>query len=375
MAGARFGELVDGNDVRFLHDGEQCFPSMLQAIAGAESEVLLEMYWFDSDATGKRFADALSDRARAGVRVRVIYDAVGSLGVDRDMFEAMRGAGCKVFEYHPVAPWRRRFRLGKINNRDHRKMLIVDGCVGFTGGVNLANPWAPRAEGGLGFRDDMIRVEGPAVADMRALFYRTYRTFHGIDEEARLPSPKPSGALAVAVHANDHFRERRRIHRVYLSEIQRAKREILIVNAYFVPDRLVRRALLGARQRGVNVRVLLPIESDVVAVRYATRRLYSWMLKRGIEIYEWGESVLHSKTAVIDGEWCTVGTHNFDYLSWAYNLEVNIAIRDRRVSQVLLERIERDFAASVPVSRKQWRARPLLERLLEELFYRLRRFL
>lgn len=369
------GGLVDGNDVRFLHDGDECFPAMLADIASAQREVLLEMYWFDSDATGRRFADALSDQARAGVRVHVIYDAFGSIEANPSMFAAMRAAGCHVFEYHPVMPWRSHFRIGKINNRNHRKMLIVDGRVGFTGGVNLADPWASTASGGVGFRDDMVRVEGPVVGDMRALFFRTYRMFHGVPMDSTMPLQKPTGGVSVAVLANDGARERRRIRRVYLAEIVRAKTEIVIVNAYFIPDRQVRRALLEARQRGVRVRVMLPVESDVVAVRYATRRLYTWMLKRGIQIHEWGESVLHSKTAIIDREWCTVGTHNFDYRSWAYNLEVNIAIRDRGVAQRLLDRVERDFATSVAVSLANWRARPLLERLIEELFYRLRRFL
>jgi cardiolipin synthase len=369
------GRLVDGNGVRFLHDGDECFPAMLDAIACAQREVLLEMYWFDSDQTGRRFAEALSERARTGVRVHVIYDAFGSIGADTAMFDGMRAAGCHVFEYHPVAPWRSRFRIGRINNRDHRKMLIVDGCVGFTGGLNLCDLWASQAQGGAGYRDDMVRVEGPVVADMRALFYRTYRGFHGIDDDHPMPAPAPSGSLAVSVLANDGFRERRRIRRVYLAEIVRAKHEIVIVNAYFIPDRHVRSALRQARQRGVRVRVMLPVESDVVVVRYATRKLYSWMLRRGIEIYEWGQSILHSKTAIIDGEWCTVGTHNFDYRSWAYNLEVNLAIRDRGVTQQLMRRVQRDFDASVPVSLNSWRARPLLERVAEEIFYMLRRFL
>ena len=348
---------------------------MLAAIHGAQTEILLEMYWFDSDRTGRHFAEALSERARAGVRVHVIYDAVGSITADIEMFDAMREAGCDVIEYHPVAPWRSRFRFGKINNRDHRKMLIVDNRVGFTGGVNLSDLWSQSAPGGVGFRDDMVRVEGPVVADMRTLFFRTYRAHQGNEPCIPMPPAAPVGALAVSVLANDLFRERRRIRRTYLAEIVRATREIVIVNAYFVPDRQVRQALKAARKRGVKVRVMLPVESDVVAVRYATRRLYTWMLECGIEIHEWGQSVLHSKTAIIDRHWCTVGTHNFDYRSLAYNLEVNLAMRDFDAAERLLERVECDFALSVPVSLGVWRARPLIERAIEEFFYLLRRFL
>jgi len=369
------GAQVGGNDVSFLHDGEECFPAMLSAIACAEREVLLEMYWFNSDATGQRFADALSDRARAGVCVRVIYDALGSLEVDRGMFDSMRAAGCEVLEYNPIAPWRARFRVSKMNNRDHRKMLIIDGCIGFTGGVNLDDAWAPPAAGGRGYRDVMVRVEGPAVTEMRALFFRTHRTFELAAGEQQLPPPKPSGAAPVMVHANDRGRDRRRIHRVYLAEIQRARRDIVIVNAYFIPDRHVRRALLWARKRGVTVRVMLPVKSDVAAVRYATQKLYTSMLKQGVQLLEWGPRVIHSKVAVIDGEWCTVGTHNFDYRSWANNLEVTVAIRDQRTAQVLLDRIERDLDEAVPVQLAVWRTRPRLDRILEQLFYWLRRLL
>jgi len=369
------GAQVAGNDVSFLHDGDECFPAMLSAIASAEREVLLEMYWFNSDATGRRFADALSERARVGVRVHVIYDALGSLAVEQDMFDAMRAAGCEVLEYNPIAPWRARFRFSKMNNRDHRKMLIIDGCIGFTGGVNLDDAWASPGDHGLSFRDVMVRVVGPAVTEMRALFFRTHRTFHLAVGEEQLPPPKPSGGAPVMVHANDRGRDRRRIHRVYLAEIQRARRDIVIVNAYFIPDRHVRRALLWARKRGVSVRVMLPANSDVAAVRYATRKLYTWMLKQGIQVFEWGPHVMHSKVAVIDGEWCTVGTHNFDYRSWANNLEVNVAIRDQQASQLLLDRIERDLRESTQVQLTAWRTRPLLERVLEQLFYWLRRLL
>ena len=162
---AGFETLVSGNGVTLLHDGEQAFPAMLEAIEAAEREILLEMYWFGSDAVGRQFAKALSSRARAGLRVRVIYDAVGSVQSDGRMFARMRDAGCEVEQYNPIAPWRARFRIGVVNHRDHRKLLIVDRRVGFTGGVNLGNEWAPESAGGGGWRDDTIRIEGPAAED------------------------------------------------------------------------------------------------------------------------------------------------------------------------------------------------------------------
>ena len=174
-----FEGLVEGNRVTLLHDGVQCYPAMLEAIAAAEREVLLEMYWFGSDRTGWRFAEALMEKARAGIPVDVIYDAVGSIEADGALFDALRDAGCRVLEYNPIAPWRQRFRLGVVNNRNHRKMLIVDRKIGFTGGVNIGDPWAPEEEGGEGWRDDMIRIEGPAVEFMRRIFLHGWKSTVG----------------------------------------------------------------------------------------------------------------------------------------------------------------------------------------------------
>jgi cardiolipin synthase len=366
--------MIPGNAVSLLHDGEQCLPAMLEAIEQAQREILLEMYWFGSDLTGRRFARALEDRARAGVRVYVSYDAAGSFEADRGMFASMENAGCRVYEFNPVHFWRPRFKFASLNQRNHRKMLIVDGRVGFTGGVNLADPWASEADGGLGFRDDMIRIEGPAVASMRDIFAST---FPGFEAPSLLPAggAEGGGDCRVRVLANDGKRNRGRIERAYLARIRRARERILITNSYFIPSRRVRRALADAVARGVCVRVLLPVDSDVPAVSYAMRRLYGGMLKRGIELYEWPESILHCKTAAIDGRWCTVGTHNLDYRSWAYNLEINVAVDDPSVAQELEGRILQDIARSVRVDRRNWMFRPLSQRVLEFFFFRFRRLM
>ncbi|HEX2676222.1 MAG TPA: phospholipase D-like domain-containing protein [Polyangiales bacterium] len=355
-----------------LHDGEVCLPAMRQAIAAAEREVLLEMYWFGSDATGRAFAEALSEKARQGVRVCVTYDCVGSWETDRSMFAEMRRAGCEVFEYNPLRFWRPHWRIG--NRRNHRKQLIVDGRVGLTGGVNLADPWASAAHGGGAFRDDMIRIEGPGVASMREIFAATFQAFPGARPLDPIEPSAPCGETRVAVLANDHRKHRKLIERAYLTAIRAARTRVLIENSYFIPGLLVRYALGRAVQRKVEVRVVLPLESDVPAVSYATRRLYGALLRRGIRLYEWGRNVLHSKTAVID-DTCMVGTHNLDYRSWLYNLEINVSVDDPNIAAQLAQRIERDIAESVQVDARVWRYRPLLERLLEEFFYRFRRLL
>jgi cardiolipin synthase len=366
---------LPGNRVELSHDGDACFSAMLRAIESAEREVLLEMYWFDSDATGQIFARALEQKARQGVRVCVTYDAVGSYEADRGMFQRMRDAGCDVYEYNPVRLFRRRWSFSGLNRRNHRKLLIIDGRLGITGGINFADSWASEAAGGLGFRDDIIAIEGPLVQRMREIFLDTFR---GRLREAALAetlgSDQPVGNVRASVLSNDRWRKRL-IERAYLGRIRAARERILITNSYFIPSRLVRHALAQATRRGVRVCVLLPGESDVPAAAYAMRHLYGFMLRHGIELYEWSASILHSKTAVIDRDWCTVGTHNLDRRSWAFNLEINVVVEDRAVADQLALRMQRDIDASVRVDRHTWRFRPLSLRLLEVFFYLFRKLL
>jgi cardiolipin synthase len=367
--------MIGGNRVELLHDGA-CLKAMLAAIKAAQHEILLEMYWFDSDATGQAFADALSDKARAGLRVCVTYDAVGSFEADRAMFERMRKAGVEVYEYNPVRLFRGRFSFAGQNRRNHRKLLVIDGRFGFTGGVNIADAWAHQDDSSVRFRDDVIALAGPVVASMRNIFLIAFR---GPSRAAALAEPlvslAPEGDSYVRVLSNERWRRRRLIERTYLGRIRAARESILITNCYFIPSRIVRHALAQAVRRGVQVTVLLPLESDVPAVAYASSRLYGWLLERGIELYQWQRDILHSKTAVIDRQWCTVGTHNLDYRSWAYNLEINVTVDDRKVAGRLERRMLADIERSVRVDLHAWRFRPLSQRLLEELAYLFRRVL
>jgi cardiolipin synthase len=348
---------------------------MMAAIESARQEILLEMYWFASDATGQRFARALEEKARAGLRVCVTYDAVGSFEADRGMFARMQRAGCSVYEWNPLTFGSGGFTFGGWNRRNHRKLLIVDGHMGFTGGVNLGDAWAPESEGGLGFRDDMVRIEGPAAGHMRSLFLNTFRGDKRSEVLATDLTCPPLGRSRVRTLANDSRRHRRLIERAYLQRIRAARSRISIVNSYFIPRRVMRHALAAAVRRGVEVRVLVPQVSDVPVVTYATHRLYDGLLARGIQIYEWTDGVLHSKVAAIDGEWCTVGTHNLDYRSFAYNLEINVVVEDPAVAQELEARIAGDFARGALVNRRDWSFRPLGTRILEEVFYAFRRLL
>jgi len=366
--------------VTLLHDGEQAFPAMLEAIEAAEREILLEMYWFGSDKVGRQFAEALSSRAKAGLRVRVIYDAVGSIQSDGRMFARMRAAGCEVEQYNPIAPWRARFRIGVVNHRDHRKLLIIDRRIGFTGGINLGDEWAPEDAGGGGWRDDTIRIEGLAVEQMRNIFVHAWQ---------RIVEPRPGGKPSippvaeipeeegsrVRVLANHYFGERRAIRRAYLNRIASAKRSVCITNSYFIPDLRIRRVLRQAAERGVDVRVMIPGKSDSFPAQYAGRRLYGRLLRGGIKLFEWQRSILHSKTAIVDGEWCTVGTYNLDYRSWRFNLEVVAAIEDAAVAGAMEQRFNEDLEQAKPISYEEWRRRPLLVRMLDSFFYLFRKML
>lgn len=371
------GSDVDGNRVTLLRDGEEAFPAMLAAISNAKREVLIAMYWFDSDATGRKFADALIERAQSGVRVFVTYDAVGSISADGAIFDRMRAAGCDVREFNPVAPWRARFSLGMINRRDHRKLLIVDSRIAITGGVNLSDLWAPTSQGGEGWRDDAVSVEGESAERLRETFMTVWKWLGGV--VPRLPTipPKTNASVGsrVRVLANRSLRDRRTIRRAYLEQIRGAKVSIYISNSYFLPDRAIRRELARAVRRGVDVRVLLAGKSDVIAVYYASRYLYSSLLAQGIRIFEWTRSTFHSKTAVVDGVWSTIGSYNLDNISWRLNLELNVAITDPVVGSAMQASFHRDCEEGVAIHRQSWRARPLLPRFLERFFFFFRKFL
>jgi len=381
---SRFQEVlqpfVGGNEVVLHRDGAEAYPAMLAAIGEAREQVLLEMYWFDSDRAGRRFADALAAAAARGVEVAVLYDAVGSFGADRAMFDDLRRAGAHVLEFGPVAPWRRRFRLERLTRRDHRKILVVDGEVGFTGGCNLANAWLAVDDGGSGWRDDMVSVRGPAVRGLVRSVLGTWRQVGG-PPLARLRSSEPSpgpvtGGMRVRVLAEASFLQaRREISRAYLRELEGARERAWIRNAYFVPDRAVRRALGRAAARGVDVRVLMPGESDVEIVRHASRATWGYLLRGGVRLFEWQPGILHAKSAVIDGRWSTIGTFNLDYLSLRSNLELNVSVDDEAFGATMEASFLRDLEHSTEVDRATFRYRPLGERLLELIAYRFRKLL
>lgn len=380
-----------GERITLLRDGSEAIPAMLKAIRAARREVVLEMYWLDSSVVGRAVIEALTERARAGVAVYVLYDAIGSLGADGGLYDELLAAGGRVLEFNPIAPWRRRFRAGWVSQRDHRKLLVVDESVAFVGGLNLGLPWLCLDEGGGGWRDDVAVVVGPTAARVRALFFETWTKQGGeCPKNLRVFTSRERAEAAreelgvsnmtrvhpvVAVLGHDAWGARWAIRRAYLSRIRNAERRVLIENPYFIPDMRVKRALKYAARRGVEVRVVVPRESDVPAVKYATEWLYTDLMEAGIHVHEWTRGVLHAKTLLVD-DWATTGSYNLDYRSFRYNLEANLASTDPAFVAAVEDSMRRDIAEHTEeVDLAVWRKRPLLDKLRSWIFYLIRKLL
>lgn len=356
----------EGNALTVLRDGRATFPAMLEAITAAKRHVNLATYTFASDSTGWTFAHALSERARAGVEVNVLYDSVGSTDASEDVFAAMRSAGVNVVEYHPIRPWKPRWGWWR---RDHRKILVADGEVGFAGGLNIADLYAAPEKGGSGWRDTHLRIEGPAVADLQRFFIAVWRRAGGrrLDKRRYLPRLAPAGTVPVRVVGNTLLWNRWAIRRAALAAFRAAKRSIWIANAYFVPDGTILGEIVRARARGVDVRLMLPGNSDVRVVGWASRSLYRMLLDEQVRIFEWMGPMLHAKTMVVDGVWSAVGSFNLDRWSLVNNLEVSVNAFDPAVAAELETMFEADLARCTEITLDSWMRRPASWRIREWL--------
>lgn len=368
--------LMPGNHVTVLRGGQEAFPAMLDAIAAARTSVCLETYILEADAVGDRFADVMCARAASGVAVRLIYDAIGCLGLPQSFLQRLRHAGVQILEYHPILPWKKRFVLSR---RDHRKILVVDDEIAFTGGINLSRHYVPESEGGAGWHDVHCRVRGPAVLDLARLFRRVWVREGGLPYPISPASRPRQGAVAgrslARVLSNRKYRQRWAIRRAYLHAINRAQRSISLMNAYFLPDRGICWALRRAVARGVRTRVIVPEVSDVPAVAYAAQHLYGGLLRDGIEILCWPDRMMHAKTAVIDGAWTCIGSYNLDNVSLLYNLEVALEVLDAELGAAMDQQFESDAARCRPLSIDAWQRRSTTDKAISWLFYHLRRWL
>ncbi|MGB1275136.1 MAG: phospholipase D-like domain-containing protein [Nannocystaceae bacterium] len=366
---------VGENRVRHLNDACQAYPAMLAAIRAARDEVLLEMYWVGADRVGYQFRDALIERATAGVTVRVIYDALGSIRLPADFWEPLRQVGGKVIQYGPLAPWRRHFRFWRLRFRDHRKVLVADMRTAFTGGLNLAEPWLPVDEGGAGWRDDAVELRGPASHQLRSLFYDTWWYLGGTrprnSRRRYRRTRRGVWVLSNLVYGSPN----RAIRRAYLLAIRRAQVSIDLACAYFVPGPVILHALLAAHRRGVKIRLLVPLQSDIRLVDLATHGLLDLLVRAGIRVYAFRGRVLHSKLGVVDNRYVTIGSHNLDTQSLRFNLESNIAIDDRGFAAAVTGSFERDLASAIKLDRAFLAAVSWWVRLLAWIVARFRAFL
>lgn len=365
--------LIAGNNVVLLFDGPQTMAAMMKAIAAAKDHINLETYIFDQDDLGLRFAELLMEKQRAGVQVNIIYDSIGAIGTPNDFFEKMRATGINLTEFNPVNPLKK-FGLWRLNNRDHRKILIVDGKVAFTGGINISKDYSRsslfrskrKSDSGFGWRDTHIQIEGPAVASLQWLFLDTWASQNTseLPERRYFPPLAKAGNRIIRVIASkpDGNYE---IYKAYALAMQDAKKSVHITVAYFAPDIQIVEALEQAARHGVEVKLVFPSLSDAGLVFHAGRSFYSELLDAGVKIYQLQESVLHAKTAVIDGAWSTVGSANLDIRSFVHNTEINVIVLGEDFGGMMESAFREDLNNSVEITKQEWEQRPLSEHLKE----------
>jgi len=366
--------LQPANKVEVLANGEVFYEAELKAIREAKDSVHLEAYIFQRGEVTRRFLEALAERARAGVPVRMVLDAVGCFLTTRRYLAPVTEAGGHVEFYHPI----RLHNAPRINNRTHRELLIIDGRVGFLGGAGFADHWLrPRGKKAR-WRDTMFRVEGEVVRDMQSVFAENWLEASGrvlFDSRYFPRGEARGGAEAMIVGSSPTAGRSTRNRMLYQTLLAAAQKTIHITTPYFLPDRSARSELVRAiRERGVEVRIITPgRHADHLLTRRSSRRLYGELLRAGADIYEYTPSMIHAKVVVVDGAWSIVGSTNFDNRSFGLNDEVNLAAYDPSLAARLEEDFARDIAASRHVSYGSWRRRPLFERGHELLGWLLER--
>jgi cardiolipin synthase len=357
--------ILPGNRVTSLQNGDQIFPAMLEAIGAARTSITFETYIYWSGEIGKRFTTALSERARAGVPVHVVIDWAGSIKMDDELLDEMRGAGVRIHRYRPLH-W---YTLSRINNRTHRKLLVVDGRIGFTGGVGIADLWSGHAQDPDHWRDSHFRIEGPAVAQMQAAFNDNWIKTTGevLNGPAYFPELQPVGDVDAHLFIASPSGGSESMHLMYLMAIAASERSIDLAASYFVPDELIVQALLVARKRGVRIRILLPgphIDSD--AVRLASRAGWEDLLLAGIEMSEYQPTMLHTKMLIVDRKLVSVGSTNFDIRSFRLNDEASLNLYDPAFAEEMAAVFENDLRHSTLYTHQRWQQRPLKEKLMEK---------
>ncbi len=364
--------LHHNNRAEVFTNGAEFYPAMLDAIGGATRSINMECYIMKPGRIADQFVRALSDRARAGVNVTIVVDAIGSMSLRGRPVRRLRKAGCRIESYQRL----RWYRLARINNRTHRELLIVDGSVAFAGGAGIADWWAyPRGRKGP-WRDTMVRIEGPVVAALQGVAAENWLECCGeiLTGPEYFPDLKPAGGTTAFVVKSSPSDRSTASRVAFQLLMEAADEEVRICTPYFLPDRAMRRALMEISRRGVQVSVIVPgRHTDQRWVRLASRRMWGRLLECGVRIYEYGETMIHMKVLIVDREWAVIGTTNIDNRSFEHNDEVNVALRDPAVAGRLLQDYAKDLRDSEEITVEQWQRRPLWEKVVGPFIWILER--
>jgi cardiolipin synthase A/B len=380
--------LTSGNKVTLLIDGAETYAAMFKAMENARDHINLETYIMEDDETGRRFSNLLLKKQAEGIQVNLIYDSRGSFSTPAPFFQRLRDAGIQVVAFNPINPLKAR-KFWKLAP-DHRKILIVDGKIAFTGGVNISAVYSNQPSGGsrrsggkqdnvaeLPWRDTDVQIEGPVVAEFQKLFLDTWQRQKGPDlsKGNYFPDLKASGKALVRAVGSSSGETNRLTFVLYVSAITFSENSLHLTNAYFVPDDQTVDALIAAARRGVDVKIVLPGSTDSSMVLNAGRYYYSKLLKSGVKLYKRRDVMLHAKTAVIDNVWSTVGSTNMDFWSFSTNDEVNAVILNKEFAEEMEKMFAWDLAESDEIRLEEWKKRPVLDKIKQWIAHRFRRWL
>jgi cardiolipin synthase A/B len=358
--------IAAGNRYQVLVNGDRIFPAMLEAIRGARQTISFETYIYWSGVIGKQFADALAERARAGVKVHVLLDWVGSQKMDDAVIEELKSAGVEIQKFHPPH-WS---HLGRLNNRTHRKLLVVDGRIGFTGGVGIADKWTGDAQDPDHWRDTHFRIEGPVVAQMQGVFMDNWVKTSGavLHSPEYFPAIEPVAGGAAQMFSSSPSGGSASMELMYLMALTSATRTIRLSSSYFVPNELAVRTMVAAMKRGVKLQIITPgTHIDTETVRSASKARWGALLEAGAEIYEYQPTMYHVKVMIVDELLVSAGSTNFDDRSFRLNDEANLNIYDARFAAEQVRVFDADLAKSRRIDLATWRARPLHDKIVEHL--------
>ena len=372
--------LVVSNRTTLFQDGESTYAAMLKAIAAAKDNINMETYIIEDDEVGRQFSDALIEKQRQGIQVTLIYDSVGSLNTPKAFFQRLKDSGIKTLEFNPINPLEAK-KGWQVNQRDHRKLLIIDGTSVFLGGVNISNVYSSGSVGKRSnsnadkvktdktpWRDTHLLVEGPVVAEFQKLFMDSWNKQKGetLPDKKYFPPQTQKGREVVRAIGSSSDDGGGQMYNTLVSAIGSAETSVYLTNAYFAPDERIMTALGNAVRRGVDVKIILPGKTDSALIFHAGRSYYNALLESGVKIFERGEALLHAKTALIDGLWSTIGSTNLDWRSFLHNDEVNAVVLSPEFGAQMNTMFEKDLAASTQITPESWHTRSLMMRVKEQ---------